>query len=49
MAKNSFLAEVTFKPLSELLQDSDKDLHHLNVQSSISHLNKMKFLQEQYL
>ena len=35
--------------LSELLQHIDKDLHHLNVQSTIFNLDKMKFLQEKYL
>ena len=35
--------------LSELLQDSDKDLHHLIAYSGIFHLDKLKFLQEKYL
>ena len=51
MAKNCFLVEALFKTLSfrTALQYIDKDLHYLIVQSSISHLDKMKFLQEKYL
>ena len=49
MVKTSFLVEVTFKPLPFRTATVYKDLHYLIVQSTISHLDKVKFLQEKCL